>query len=399
MKKQIILVLALALTGCATGTSVAKKNEPNRGIAQDTRIEYTTDTRQFNPVCGVAPNTTVDTEGGELALNSRMERVTTYVIRTPIYDCEETQGDGRGGDWKGFYDQAGNKANQLAAAIKGVGAGTAPHLVAYFQRGKPRSWRQFSDLINTAAAEMERTTGINRGWTNNVLKQYKADNIVNLGYASSASCRITGYIDERYEEREFLRDQTVIVATTMTGGKLLPRECDKFYVSYDGREVTGRADSDVNAYSVTTQYNTLSNSTSQLKAHVTYRGSRKIVAPGYFIEIPGSTAVGTGNTVQITVQNARLNELQQVPEFANACKLSASVTIYGRKGSAWGSKKSAPLKSDKFALDANKTSTSRVVEGVALAEGQHPVVDISTGFAAGCPFYNTTLISNGRIEE
>src|SRR5690606_10447683 len=123
---------------------------------------------------------------------------------TPIYDCEETQGDGRRGDWKGFYDQAGNKASQLAAAIKGVGPATAPHLVPFFQRGKPRSWRQFADLINSAANDMERSAGINRGWTNNVLKQHKADNIQNLGYASDETCKITGYTEERYQQREFL---------------------------------------------------------------------------------------------------------------------------------------------------------------------------------------------------
>jgi len=400
------VALSVSMVGCSTygmksDSKTASTSETNRKVASAAGIEYTTDTRELPKVCGRAPNADVSVDKNQYVLTSRKESVTNYIVKTPVYDCESTSGDGKSGDWKGFYDRSGDKARMLASAIKGVGERTAPYLVPAFQAGKPRSWYEFADLIRSSAAQMERQHGINASWANNVLKQYKAENIRNLGYLAVAACNIVSWNEERYEEREYLGDYSVVVEARIRGGKLLPNECEGYSISWNGREVTGAASSDSNAYSITTNYDNLTsdNVNSGRKAIVTFKGQRRAVAPAYFIEIPGSSAIAGGGSVIVTVQNSKLAEAMQVPEFANNCKLSASIVISGRKGSAWGSKKSAPVKSATFALDGTRNSTSYTATGVSLADGQHPVVTIGTSFAAGCPFYNTSRIDNGTIEE
>ena len=42
---------------------------------------------------------------------------------------------------------------------------------------------------------------------------------------------------------------------------------------------------------------------------------------------------------------------------------------------------------------------TQLASGVTMQDKQHPVVKISTAFAPGCPFYNTSVVDNGTIEE
>ncbi|MBC7387534.1 MAG: hypothetical protein H7301_15390 [Cryobacterium sp.] len=390
MNRKFGLVLLLSATALVS-----------HAFAQSSNIEYSTDTRSLAKVCGHAPEATIDVPSSQVALNSRKELVTSYVIRTPIYSCENTQGDGKGGNWHGFYDQAGDKSAMLAAAIKGVGAKTAPYLVPAFQARKPRSWREFSDVITSSAGEMERKYQINPSWANNVLKQYKADNMRDLGYIGAADCRITGYNEERYEDRQFLEDSTVIVETQISGGKLLPGECEEYSVSWNGREVTGHSSSDENSYLIRTNYDALTADRvlNGRKAIVTFVGTRRAINPDYYIKPASSTAVASNGSVTVTLEHSMLQAAMQVPEFANACRLSATLVISGRKGSAWSSKKSAPLKAVSFPVDRLNATTTYIAEGVILPEGQHPVVAVSSGFAEGCPFYNTSTLKNGTIEN
>lgn len=396
--------LSLGLAACATSNNdYASKTESydtNRKVAQQATIEYTTDRRNFEPVCGQAPNTAVVFGGTQQVLTSRQEAVTRYSVSTPVYSCESNDGNGSGGDWGGFYDRPGDKAQQLNNAIKGVGKAVAPHLVPYFQQGKPRSWSSFSNVITNAAREIQAKTGINASWANGVLYQYKADNIRNLGYLGGTNCTIVRYDTQTYEDRQFIQDLSVVVEIRGSGAKLLPGECDKYSVSWNGREVSGGVTSDYNRYNVAVNYDALTASYSQgRKAVVTFTGQRAVVNPGYLIEIQGSTAVATGGGVQINVRNSALNQMMAVPEFANACKLHANVSISGRTGSAWSGKKTAVLKTASFPLDGTQGMTSYTASGVTMQDKQHPVVKISTAFASGCPFYNTSVVDNGTIEE
>ncbi len=409
MKKSLSVVsiigLGFGLVACATSENHPIANQTtdftaNRRVAQDATVEYTTDTRDLEKVCGHAPEAKVGVPPNQIRLTSRQEAVTRFTVSTPVYDCETTEGNGKGGDWHGFYDTPGDKADMLHKSIKGVGEVTGPLLVPYFQAGKPRSWTAFSDLITSAAKELQTKNGLNPAWTNGVLYRYKEVNMKNLGYMGSTGCTVVRTEDKTYEERAFIADLVVTVETRIRGSKLLPGECDSYTVSWNGREVTGTATSDFNHYAVTTNYDALTADLSDgRKAIVTYKGDRVAVNPGYLMEIPGSTAVGNGNSVQITVRNSGLNAMMGVPEFANSCKLSASVVISGRSGSAWSGKKTKALKSATFPLDGTSGSTNYTAAGVALDAKQHPVVRISTSFAPGCPFYNTATIDNGTIEE
>lgn len=403
MKKSIpvlsVVGLAAAFTACATSQNsnlAASGGGADRRIAQQVTTEFSVDKQNFNPVCGRAPDANVSTMPTQIAMISHEELVARFTTRTPVYSCEDTPGDGKGGDWKGFYDRAGDKAQMLNDAILGVGKNTAPYLVAPFQAGKPRSWRQFSDLITNSANEMQKKYGINPSWTNEVLYKYKMENMQNLGYISGSTCTIDHYEEKTYEVRTPVRDHRVVVEFSSAGGKLLPKECETYGVTWNGTQVGATVDSDYNDYAVSVNYEATPSGGSR-KAGVLLRGRRKPVTPGGLIEIQGSTAVVEGGNVKMVVANAGLNELQAVPEFANACKLSASVVISGRVGSAWGSKKSKPVANATFALDGNAGSTTHSTPAT-LKEKEHPVVAISTSFASGCPFFNTSTYKNGTIE-
>jgi hypothetical protein len=406
MKTRIVLFTGIAaslgLVACANQQIAGNESKADRRVAQQSTIETVPGVLNLEKVCGHAPDSTVNATYGITALTADQYAVTRYTIRTPIYSCESNEGDGKGGDWGGFYDRSGDKASQLASAIKGVGKKTAPYLVPYFQRGKPRSWRAFSDLITSSAREIQDREGVNPSWAGNVLKQYKQDNMKSLGYLSSSDCSITGYNEETYEDRDFIRSLTALIDAKVGGGKLLPGECDGYRITWDGRSIVGTASSDTNRYDASVTYGN-SNGANQVRASVSFSGVRKVVAPSRLVETQGSTAVVNNGGVQLTIQNAALYDMSQVPEFKKACKLSATVKISARKttklGSIWPSKKSAVLKTATFPLDGNSGSTSYFASGVAIEEKQHPVVEISTAFAAGCPFFNTVSVKNGTIEE
>lgn len=399
--------LSIGLVACSTmgnkQEAMTAKSDANRKIAQaEATIEYTTDKRNFEPLCGRAPDANVGFESAQVALTSRKDSVLRYSVNTPVYACEETQGDGSGGNWHGFYDRSGDKAQMLNDAIMGVGKGTAKYLVAPFQQGKPRSWRQFADLITSAAQQMKSQYGIDPAWTNEVLYRYKQENMVNLGYAGSTDCGIVRYEIRTYEVRAHIEDITMIVETNVRGGKLLPNECETFSISWNGREVSAGVStpnnsntSDYNKYAMQLNYDEHSR---RNKVTVTLTGKRIQANPPYLVEHNGSTISSSGGTAQLTLRNAGYRQAMQVPEFANACKLSATAVFFGKKGSFWSAKSGAALKTKTVALDGNSDSTTIVADGITLKEKERAAAKVTTAFASGCPFYNTSVKEIGSFD-
>lgn len=407
MKSSLVLIsavgLSLGMVACATSENHSftdQTSNADRRIAQDSTIEYTTDKKDVNHVCGHAPDANVTLPADQLVLTSRMESVVRYTVHTPVYDCETTQGDGKSGDWAGFYDRAGDKAEMLAKAIKGVGKKTSPYLVPYFQKGKPRSWREFSDLITSAANDMKASAGMNPGWTNGVLYQYKMDNMQHLGYLGSTGCTITSYNDNTYEERTFIRDLSIVVESSVSGGKLLPGECETYSVSYDGRQVAGDVAGDFNQYTAVIDYDdaTSDYNTHGRKVRVSFRGKRQQTTVGFLAEYNGSTVSGSGSSAQLLLRNATLHAMNQIPEFANACKVSATTLFYGKKGNGWFTKKSKSSKTVVTALNANADSTTITVDGLQLQPKEHAAAAVNIAVSAGCPFYNTESLEIGKFD-
>jgi len=411
MKRRVAvgsIVGVLGLVACATPNSnptASNEASANRKIAQAGVIQYTTDSKDIAKVCGHAPDTHVSVGSNQYVLTSQKDRVSTVTVIYPDYgECEATESDGRTGDWKGYYNApADERATRLAAAVKGVGKNTAPYLVPYFNQGKPRSWRQFSDLITTAANEMEAKYSIDKGWTKNVLVEFKADNIVNLGYVVG-SCQPTTH-QETYEVREHLGTVSAIVEASVESGaaKLLPGECESFGITFNGTEVAAKVDSAYNTYGYNVNYDAMTADYSQgRKITLKIVGKQRLQpeAP-YFIVGPakGSPITQNGSSATIALSHPDLHALAGVPEFASACKVSASGAFYAQKGNAANGKKDkASTKVVSVALDMNSDATNLSVDGIQIKDPkkQHIGATVSQVMGSGCPFYSAGTKEVGK---
>jgi hypothetical protein len=403
----------LALTACATSQSELTQKNPSsdRKISSVNGVthENTTDRFPFDPTCNKGSSSTdVYSNPGQVFLVSTSTRVESHPQHVAIYDCETTQTDGNGkGDWKGFYDQAGDKAQQLADAILGVGyhpkenlghQGVAPFLVPYFQnKPKPRNWSDFSARITDAAEKIKAQYGLETSWKTNVLGQYKMENMEHLGYmgGSNTACNITGYDDTPYSVRTEESITRIPVELHVSGGKLLPGECETYAVSFDGLNVTGSSDSTLNTYQSVSDYDSITAdySRSGRKVVVTMRstGRNKVEAP-YFIKGPAtSTPISQGNgSATLTLSTPDYHALANVPEFANACKVTATGSFYAKKGNgANGKKDKATTQNVSVALNINSDSAVLSASGIQITDPkkQHIGATVNQTMSSGCPFY------------
>lgn len=342
-------------------------------------IEYGTDVHELK-FCGpiTAAQTAVDET---FAMTVPKVLVTQRVVRTPIYTCESSEGNGKG-DWRGFYDQAGDKANQLNDAILGVGKAVAPHLVPYFQRNKPRSWSEFSARIEEGASAIERSAGIPRSaWAPLVLFRYKQENMENLGYYSQTNCRITGYREEVITERTEIGSVSSVVHASVAGSMLLPHECETLSVVFRGTAFETRASEPTNTYRVGIVYSNVS------RADVTFTGTRNAIAAANLVDGKRSTAKLAGNVVQATLLHPDTLVNAGHPAYS-ACRAEVTVEIQGKKKGIWGPKP-VTLATQKFPLEMGLDQTSVSVSGVQLDPKQKLVVKVSTSYLPGCPFFST----------
>ncbi|MBN8536679.1 MAG: hypothetical protein J0M15_06475 [Deltaproteobacteria bacterium] len=111
------------------------------------------------------------------------------VVTGTCYETTCTGSAGKSAAWDAFYSaKKEDKANRLAAAIKGVGKSSAESLLAQgFFHSKPRSWNEFKTEINRAASQGAITAQV----ATLVLSTYRSDNMANLGY--SGGCTSTPY--------------------------------------------------------------------------------------------------------------------------------------------------------------------------------------------------------------
>lgn len=167
-----------------------------------------------------------------------------------VPDCELVPGDGKG-NWEGFFNVPKNqKADALARAIKGIGPSSAKKIVdADLILRKPKTWREFSDLITSIDRRL--SLGISR----NVLETYGKKNAENLGYFSAVDCTGGWKIEPREVlieaenevfEKSFTREVTVVFSRST----LLIGEEERVELSFNGRSVIVNPVSNYNSYQV-----------------------------------------------------------------------------------------------------------------------------------------------------
>lgn len=183
-------------------------------------------------------------------LSADIYRITSEFrwVNERVWECKDDgDGDGSSGDWKGFFNvPKAQKAGALADAIRGVGLSTAKRLVSdnYFN-SKPRSWRAFSRVIESADDEYE------TGFSYEVLGKFKEDNMKNLGYVVEGECGyVTKRVYRRVPVRKFHRTERTDFVVDITNAPILRGEKETFKVIYDGFDSEIRVGSRYNSYSV-----------------------------------------------------------------------------------------------------------------------------------------------------
>lgn|GEM_PF-2411423 len=149
------------------------------------------------------------------------------------YDCKESQGNGREGDWRGFFNAPrGQKPQALADAIKGIGPRTAECIVDNnILSSKPRSWGAFKNKMREASDVCDKSI------YGHVIVQYGSENSQNLGYRGNQECTVTRRQDivlEEQERREINHTVRREFHVHAQGGQYLPSESETIEFSYDG---------------------------------------------------------------------------------------------------------------------------------------------------------------------
>ncbi len=320
-------------------------------------------------------------------LSAQRNLVTTEIITSVEYSCEDvdTNSDGRQGNWHGFYEAPqAKKADSLAKAIQGVGDRTAPHLVAYFMKGKPRSWSAFTKLIKTAAKDMT-AKGIPSGWASQVIYTHKEENIRNLGYLSNAvDCRadVKTY---KIENSEKLGEVNALVKLKARNISLLPGESENFEIQYDGKRVSVTASEGYNQVASRVAYSDYGNRYDTSASVELIGMSRKAVTPGNLIESNRSRIAADGTLV---ISHQGLSALAVNREFAAKCKAIVSASVIGTEGSFWNSK-DRTLMSREIQLDLSAGQTVASFGNTGKSTKEDLSVSYDLRFAPGCPFYNS----------
>jgi hypothetical protein len=123
--------------------------------------------------------------------NGRWERATCY-----DYECAEG-GTGSSKAWNRFYNaKRDERAKILAAAIQGIGEGSAKSLIekGYFDK-KPRSWNEFKAAIRQAGEQGVITKTV----ASSVLGQYQKENMEALGY-KPGQCQVKTNLCDQFVE-------------------------------------------------------------------------------------------------------------------------------------------------------------------------------------------------------
>lgn len=109
-------------------------------------------------------------------------------------ECSVEQGNGKQGDWKGFFNvSVEKKANALSEAVKGIGKSTAEKIVRHdLLTHKPDSWPLFVKEIKRIEKKLE-SLGYTVSFSKEVIEVYGYENRVNLGYYSAQSCTKVPY--------------------------------------------------------------------------------------------------------------------------------------------------------------------------------------------------------------
>jgi hypothetical protein len=347
------------------------------GANAGSSIEYGTQEKEIK-LCGVMKADDAFRDSFAMAVPKYLVTVTT--VRTPVYTCESTGGDGKG-DWKGFYDRSGNKADQLDAAIKGVGPRIAPYLVEIFMRDKPRSWQAFVERIEEGAEIAAREGGISKdSWVPHVLYRYKQENMESLGYFDRSECRVTGYDERTYTDREQIEVVSTLVEAYVAGGMLLPNECESLSVVFKGDRVETRTDSSLNKYRSRVDHRAS-------RVNVRFEGTRNAVRALQLVDGKLSLVKLSGNVVNATIAHPAVLLNASHPAYAT-CKAEVAVEIQGKKRGVWGSKR-VTVASRKFPLEMNADATDISVTGVQLEPKMDLAVQVTTSYLPGCPFFST----------
>jgi hypothetical protein len=348
------------------------------GANAGSHIEFGTQTIEVQ-ICGPTKSEDLAFEE-DFAMSVPKYLVTVTTVRTPVYTCESTGGDGKG-DWKGFYDRSGNKADQLDAAIKGVGPRVAPHLVSIFMRDKPRSWQAFSERVLEGSKIAESEGGIDAdSWVPHVLYRYKQENMESLGYFDRSECRVTSYEERTYTDRELIETVSTLVNARVQGGLLLPKECESLQVIYKGNSIETSTGASANAYRSSIDQG-------GSRARVLFIGTRKAIRATQAVDGKSSLAKISGNVVNVTLAHPTILVNTAHPEYAK-CKAEATIEVQGKKPGIWGSKR-VVLATQKVALTMNADSTDLAVSGIQLEPKMKLAVQVRTSYLPGCPFFST----------
>ncbi len=168
-----------------------------------------------------------------------------------VWECDESTGDGKEGDWKGFYNAPqSEKPNRLADAIAGVGLATARRLVEdnYFYK-KPRSWKEFRSVIQNADGVYK------TGFSYEVLVKHGDTNMQNLGYKSSTNCRMERtLVWKLVKHRTFYQTVSKQFKVEYSHAPLLANESEVFEIRFDGVALSVVPSSKFNKYKLVREW-------------------------------------------------------------------------------------------------------------------------------------------------
>lgn len=254
------------------GPNVIYLKEGDRVPAQSPTLAWVPTVVTLN-VSGADSNANID-----VAVNQEMSWTERESFEDTRFEYREVEAPGtcyeytcRGGTgkselWNAFYSAPrAQKPAALARAIKGIGQPSAEALVnsGYFG-SKPRSWQDF-------AAEIKRAGDrgvIQKSAATAVTSTYRAENLVNLGYAADScserayACtvwvdrlmpvRFTNYRD--VVRRKIVATRLYKVTALVSNARLLSteRETVSFRVDENGAVLESEVSSTYNRYAVVT---------------------------------------------------------------------------------------------------------------------------------------------------
>lgn len=330
----------------------------------------------------------------DVLLTAKRYLVTNESLTSVQYSCEDQDADGSKGNWNNFYSvPASQKADALAASIKGVGVKTAARLVPYFSEGKPRSWSAFSALIFKAEKELARK-GVDSGWASQVVYRYKEDNIRDLGYLGD-NCTSTVKVYS-YNNRELVGEKTALVKVKVQNFSLLPGETETLAVTYNGKTVTAQSSRNYNIINNFVTYSDFGYRYDAAAVAFFTSVKRLQVNPSNEVQATRSTLNRSG---RLTLVHPRYKDMLRNPEFRNRCHLVATVSLFGETGTFWNSKERALTAPQDVTLNLAAGYTVINLSTNGLTKNDDASVKYTLQYAPGCPFFTGRATLEAVIEE